>query len=182
VSFLNIEIKARCSSLDLVRRILKERKATFKGVDRQVDTYFDVPRGRLKLREGNIENNLIHYCREDEVGPKKSIVTLHHSVAGSTLKGILTNSLGVLVVVEKVREIYFIDNVKFHIDTVNQLGTFVEIEAIDSNEAIGEETLQKQCEEYMNLFGIRAEDLINHSYSDMILHPEMQAIQKRALL
>jgi predicted adenylyl cyclase CyaB len=174
MSFLNLEIKARCSSPDLVRRVLKERKATFKGVDCQVDTYFNVPRGRLKLRKGSIENSLIHYCREDEVGPKKSIVTLYHPAENSTLKEILTNSLGVLVVVEKVREIYFIENVKFHIDTVDRLGTFVEIEAIDSTGAIGEETLQKQCEEYINLFGIRAQDLIDHSYSDMILHPEAQ--------
>ena len=176
MSVLNVEIKARCGSSDLVRRVLKERKATFKGVDRQLDIYFNVPRGRLKLREGNIENSLIHYSRDDEAGPKKSVVTLYRPVANSALKEILTNSLGILVIVEKTREIYFIDNVKFHIDTVDRLGTFVEIEAIDSTGAIGEETLRKQCEEYMNLFGIRAQDMIDHSYSDMILHLETQSL------
>jgi adenylate cyclase class 2 len=170
MSFINVEIKARCGSPDVVRRILKERKATFRGVDRQVDTYFNVPDGRLKLREGSIEHSLIHYDRENRAGPKKSIVTLYRPVANSALKEILTNSLGILVVVEKTREIYLIDNVKFHIDTVDRLGAFVEIEAIDPDGAIGEETLQRQCEEFMNLFGIRFQDLINHSYSDMMLH------------
>jgi len=176
MSFINIEIKARCSAPDFVRSVLKKRKATFKGVDCQVDTYFNVANGRLKLREGNIENSLIHYTREDEVGPKKSAVTLYHPAENSTLKEILTNSLGILVIVEKTREIYFIDNVKFHIDTVDRLGTFVEIEAVDSSGAIAQETLQRQCEEFMNLLGIRAEDLINHSYSDMIVHLETQSL------
>ncbi|MCX5800188.1 MAG: class IV adenylate cyclase [Candidatus Eisenbacteria bacterium] len=169
MSFINIEIKARCSSLDAVRRVLKERQATFKGVDRQVDTYFNVSNGRLKLREGNIERCLIHYSRKNQAGPKKSIVTLYGPVANSALKETLTNALGVLVAVEKTREIYFIDNVKFHVDAVERLGTFVEIEATDSSGIIGQEVLRRQCEEFMGLLGIRSDDLVKHSYCDMML-------------
>ena len=169
MSFVNVEIKARCSSPELIRRVLGERKAIFRGIDRQIDTYFNVSQGRLKLREGDIEHSLVHYDREDEAGPRKSIVTLYRTVANSALKEVLTNSLGVLVVVEKRREIYFIDNIKFHIDTVEQLGTFVEIEAIDSDGTIGQEALKRQCEEFMKLFGIRSVELIHNSYSDMIL-------------
>jgi predicted adenylyl cyclase CyaB len=76
--------------------------------------------------------------------------------------------LGVLVVVDKEREIYFIDNVKFHLDKVKNLGNFVEIEAID-NKNIGKEKLLKQCNEYMKLFSIDKKDLIAESYSDMLL-------------
>ena len=72
MSLLNIEIKARCPDAKAIRSILQSRKADFKGIDHQVDTYFKVPFGRLKLREGNIENNLIYYDREDKKGPKKS--------------------------------------------------------------------------------------------------------------
>jgi len=171
MSHINIEIKARCESPDIVRRVLQTREATFKGNDHQIDTYFNVPRGRLKLREGTIELSLIYYDREDQVGPKKSVVSLYQPVLNPALKEILTKSLGVLVVVEKRREIYFIGNVKFHIDTVERLGTFVEIEAIDADGTIGQPALQVQCEEYMRLLEIRPEDLINHSYSDMILPP-----------
>lgn len=58
-----IEIKARCLDQDKVRNILIGENADFKGKDHQIDTYFNVHNGRLKLREGTIENNLIHYER-----------------------------------------------------------------------------------------------------------------------
>src|SRR3989344_860785 len=128
---LNVEIKARCNNHEKIRGILISKDADFKGIDHQIDTYFKVPDGRLKLREGNIENYLIFYEREDKEGPKQSNVNLFEVQPNSPLKDILTNALGILAVVDKQREIYFIDNVKFHIDTVKNLGTFVEIEAID---------------------------------------------------
>ncbi len=165
-----IEIKARCKDQDKVRDILKGEGADFKGLDMQTDTYFRVPHGRLKLREGNIENNLIHYERQDQEGPKQSNVLLYKSAPDSNLKGILMKALGVLVVVEKKREIYFINNIKFHIDTLVQLGTFIEIEAIDENGSIGKENLQAQCEHYLDLFDIRKDDLIAGSYSDLLLN------------
>jgi len=74
------------------------------------------------------------------------------------------------VVVDKQREIYFIDNVKFHIDRVEELGNFVEIEAIDKSGSLGEEQLQKQCRKYMNLLDIAEGDLVGESYSDLLLY------------
>jgi adenylate cyclase, class 2 len=166
---LNIEIKAKSNNQDEIREILKSNNSEFKGEDRQIDTYFKISHGRLKLREGNMENYLVHYVRENKEGPKRSDVTLYKSTPGSSLKDILTKSLGVLVVVDKKREIYFIDNVKFHIDTVEGLGAFVEIEAIATDENIAIETLQNQCDKYLELLGIKKEDLISVSYSDLIL-------------
>ena len=164
-----IEIKARCGDTERIRGILRDLKADFRGVDNQRDTYFKVPTGRLKLREGEIENTLIHYDRPDQAGPKKSDVSLYQPNPDSDLKAVLAATLDVLVVVEKKREIYFIDNVKFHIDSVPSLGEFIEIEAIDADGQIGADTLLEQCEEYVKLFGIEAEDLIDRSYSDMLL-------------
>ena len=165
-----IEIKARCNEQDEVREILKGEGADFIGLDIQKDTYFRVPNGRLKLREGNIENNLIHYDRPDQEGPKQSNVLLYRSSPDSNLKGILMKALGVLVVVEKKREIYFIKNIKFHIDTVAGLGAFIEIEAIDQDGSIGKEKLQIQCEHYLQLFGVINKDLVDCSYSDLLLN------------
>ena len=71
--------------------------------------------------------------------------------------------------VDKKRKIYFINNVKFHFDTVQGLGTFVEVEAIDKDGNIGKEKLQAQCDEYAALFKIDAGDFCALSYSDMIL-------------
>ena len=85
----------------------------------------------------------------------------------SPLKEVLTHALGVKVVVDKQREIYFIGNIKFHIDQVQGLGSFVEIEAIGTDENRGE--LLRQCREYLELFGISEQDLVERSYSDLIL-------------
>ncbi len=166
---INIEIKAKCSDQQRIKQILQEQGAEYRGSDHQIDTYFRSPQGRLKLREGNIENCLCFYEREDKAGPKQSNVILFEHQRGSTLKEILLRSLGVLAVVDKQREIYFIGNVKFHIDSVQNLGTFVEIEAIDKEGTIGKERLHEQCIRYLNLFGIKEADLMSESYSDMIL-------------
>lgn len=166
---MNIEIKARCPSPLDVKKVLKERGAEFIGVDRQTDTYFKVKKGRLKLRTGDIENDLIYYDREDSEGPKQSDVLLFKIESGSELEQILHSSLEPLVVVNKRREIYFIGNVKFHIDHIKNLGNFVEIEAIDRDGDIGREKLLEQCNEYMRLFKIREIDLIKNSYSDMLM-------------
>lgn len=169
MAHINIELKARSSNQDAVREILRAKNADFKGVDHQIDTYFEVRNGRLKLREGKIENYLIYYKREDKNGPKQSDVILFKSDPSSSLKEILTKALGVLAVVDKKREIYFIDNVKFHIDNVEGLGTFVEIEAIDKGGAIGKEKLLEQCQHYLELFKISENELISGSYSDLLL-------------
>jgi predicted adenylyl cyclase CyaB len=169
---LNIEIKAKCDNQDWIREVLKSHRAEFKGVDHQIDSYFKVNSGRLKLREGNIENSLVHYDREDKEGPKQSNVTFYKSADKTSLKEILTNALGILVVVDKSSEIYFIDNVKFHIDSVKDLGTFVEIEALDAEGSIGKDRLLEQCQYYLDLFKIKQEDLISNSYSDILLNKD----------
>ena len=171
MAHINIEIKARCDKPEAVRQILEDSSAEFKGIDHQIDTYFKVPKGRLKLRQGNIENSLIFYNRPNTAGPKRADVSLFRTdtPGGAQLCEILTGALDVPVVVDKQREIYFIDNVKFHIDTVEGLGHFVEIEAIDETGSIGPEKLQQQCRYYISLFEITAADLVDVSYSDLLI-------------
>jgi adenylate cyclase, class 2 len=166
---LNVEIKAKCHNHATVEQILLERNARFIGLDHQIDTYFKVPNGRLKLREGNIENTLIFYDRPNQAGPKKSDIILYHVQPEASLKAILEKTNGVLAVVDKQRKIFFIDNVKFHLDEVLGLGQFVEIEAIDTEIGLGYAQLLEQCTFYMALFGIQEVDLLTHSYSDMVM-------------
>ena len=166
---LNIEFKAKATDIVALEKLLLQHNPKFTGEDHQVDTYFNVQAGRLKLREGNIENALIHYEREDVAGAKSSHVLLYQHQPDKTLKEILIKTLGTKAVVDKRRKIYFINNVKFHFDTVETLGTFVEVEAIDKDGKIGKEKLQAQCNEYAALFGLQAEDFCSVSYSDMIL-------------
>ena len=61
MSHTNIEIKACCAAPEEIREVLAEQGADFKGIDHQTDIYYKVPKGRLKLRQGNIENSLIFY-------------------------------------------------------------------------------------------------------------------------
>lgn len=165
---INYEFKASCGDIEELELKLKERNPLFIGTDHQIDTYFNVVNGRLKLREGNIENSLIHYNRTNTAGAKQSDVTLYQHQPDKNLKDILTRALGVKVVVDKKRKIYFIDNVKFHFDHVNELGSFIEVEAIDKDGSVGIEKLKEQCNHYIQLFGITDDQFIAESYSDLL--------------
>lgn len=167
--FLNVEIKARCHNPESIRQYLLANDAEFKGTDKQSDTYFNVPNGRLKLREGHIENNLIFYERNNQSGPKNSLFNLVKVEDAKGLKEVLTKSNGVKVIVKKTREIYYINNVKFHIDEVPGLGSFVEIEAGNVLVDLSQNELNQQCDFYMQEFKIKQEDLVEVSYSDMLM-------------
>jgi len=187
----NIEIKARCEDPERVRDVLRGLGARFTGQDAQVDTYFRVARGRLKVREGTIEQSLVAYERPNAEGPKQSDVHLYNAGGGvgagavdnarvAALRAALEAALDVLVVVRKRRDIWFLDNVKIHVDEVEGLGSFVEIEAIhdpgagpaaepDTTAEPVTDTLRAQCERLMAELGVEDEHLLAASYSDMLL-------------
>ncbi len=177
MAILNIEIKAKCTDPTHIRKILAQRNAILKGTDNQKDTYFKVTNGRLKMREGNIEYSLVHYNREDIFGPKRSDVLYYHPRKEDLVKQQLQKAIGTLVIVNKKREIYYIDNIKFHIDEVENLGSFVEIEAIDKTGTIGAGKLYEQCKEYLSLFQIDDNALINNSYSDMLMNADLEIVE-----
>ena len=169
MSILNFEFKARTTELDNLEQKLLELNPEFIGEDNQTDTYFNVDKGRLKLREGNIENSLIYYERQDTAGAKQSDVILYQHQPDQTLKDILIKLHGIKVIVEKKRRIYFLDNVKFHFDTIAELGTFIEVEAIDKDGSLGIAKLKEQANKYFEFFNIGAKDFIADSYSDLIV-------------
>jgi adenylate cyclase, class 2 len=173
---INFEFKARCSDIERLEENLKEQNPLFAGTDHQVDTYFNVAHGRLKLREGNIENALIHYNRTNTAGAKQSDVTLYQHQPDKNLKAILTKALGIKVIVDKQRNIYFIDNVKFHFDKVKELGSFVEVEAIDKDGSIGIESLKQQCNHYIQMLKITDDQFIAESYSDLLMAKKSSTI------
>ncbi|HSN09026.1 MAG TPA: CYTH domain-containing protein, partial [Hanamia sp.] len=110
----------------------------------------------------------IYYERKDVSDSKQSDVLLYQFQPDLSLKEILTKVHGIKVVVDKRRRIYFIDNVKFHFDVVDKLGTFVEVEAIDTGN-LGIEKLKEQCKYYANFFEIHDSDYEAKSYSDLML-------------
>src|SRR5213593_4888359 len=105
---LNVEFKARLENLDAVREKLRTLNPREVGTDRQRDTYFEVREGRLKLREGDIENALIFYRRADQATVRDSHVQIASIPNAAEFRAVLAAALPVRAVVEKRREIYFV--------------------------------------------------------------------------
>jgi adenylate cyclase, class 2 len=167
MKLLNFEFKARLKDLSGARTALKKLNARFVGTDRQVDTYFHAPRGRLKIREGRIENALIRYQRSNSARARRSEVELMLLPRRNSVRLILAGALGVIAVVDKRREIYFVGNVKIHLDRVRGLGTFLEVEAMTRSGDI--KRVRAQAAKFRKLFAISAGDIIPQSYSDLVL-------------
>lgn len=169
MSHLNIEFKAKTNDIKGLENKLLSLSPLYIGEDNQKDSYYNVSVGRLKLREGNIENALIWYNREDIGGAKQSDILLYKHSPDEALKKILLKLHGIKIIVDKTRKIYFINNVKFHFDNVKGLGTFIEVEAIDELGKIGVDKLKEQCNFYIDFFKIATDDFMKKSYSDMLM-------------
>jgi predicted adenylyl cyclase CyaB len=167
VKRINYEFKARVRSDGAVRAALKKLRARYIGTDHQVDTYFRVPAGRLKIREGRIENALIFYQRANASRARRSKIEMMMLPPRNSIRAILAAALDVLVVVDKRREIYFVGNVKIHLDRIRGLGKFVEVEAISRGGSLAK--AQAQALKFQKLFGIKTADIVPQSYSDLIL-------------
>lgn len=165
----NFEFKAKVNDLEKYENKLLSLNPRFVGIDYQIDTYFNALQGRLKLREGNIENSLINYDRKNILGSKESQIILYQHEPNIGLKNILIKQLGVKIIVEKKRKIYFIENIKFHFDSVEKLGSFIEVEAIDSKEEFSIEELKKQCDTFFDFFELTTQNIIDKSYSDLMM-------------
>ncbi len=163
----NVEFKARVADPDRLEEKLQELRPRFEGTDHQRDTYFRVGTGRLKLREGNIENALISYRRGDVAGIKESEVVLYRHDPDPALKAILELHLGIRTVVEKERKIYYAGNAKIHFDRVTGLGTFLEVEVSDPEGRLDSRQLREQCDRFLDFFGIDPSWLMDRSYCDL---------------
>lgn len=168
---MNIEIKVRVNDLGAVRDRVRALEPEYRGADRQCDTYFRVPRGRLKLREGTVEACLVFYVRPDNTGPRRCDYELCRLTPGDPVlplvKRVLTAALGVRAVVEKIREIYFVGNVKIHLDEVAGLGSFAELEVI-AREENDPAALESTCWEFMRLLDLDPAQSEGASYADLL--------------
>jgi adenylate cyclase, class 2 len=163
----NVEVKVKYAHLEAVEKTLLAHNARFVGTDHQTDKYYNVPNGRLKIRRGNIENQLIFYRRNESADLKQSEIVL--LPIDDKLEFVLDNILSTSVVVKKARKIFFINNAKFHLDEVEGLGRFVEIEIIDSMGTLPKEELAADCEKYVELLDLRnGGEFVPQSYSDLL--------------
>jgi adenylate cyclase, class 2 len=165
----NVELKARLSDLHDARRVAARLANAPVQILRQVDTYFVCAHGRLKLRElEGATGELIAYDRPDHADSRTSGYRILPIAAPAAAKELLTAALGMLVIVEKTRELYLHDNVRIHLDQVAGLGAFLEFEAVLTSSAEAERG-HRQVRRLATAFSLRGEDLVAKSYSDLLL-------------
>jgi adenylate cyclase class IV len=127
----NVEIKAR---IDCVEALLPRALALADGaatVIAQDDTFFACAHGRLKLRDfGDGSGELIHYARADAAGPKLSDYVRAPTNDPAALRDALTRAHGVIGRVRKVRHLLMAGATRIHLDRVEGLGDFLELEVV----------------------------------------------------
>jgi len=164
----NIELKARLRNREAALRVCAELGAAPQGDIHQVDTYFAVPQGRLKLREAPGRTELVQYFRPDVAGARGC----DYQLAGvdATVKPLLAEALGIIAVVDKVRTLYLWHNVRIHVDRVSALGDFLEFEAV-LDEAHHDDDGHQKLSMLTERFGLSPADLCPHSYLELSLNP-----------
>lgn len=164
----NVEIKARCRDLATCRMRAVALGARPSAVEMQTDRYFEIDGGRrLKLRsiEGG-RAELIDYDRPETEGVRVSRYRVDPVRSDG---GICQVPKGPpLVTVRRRREILLIGNVRVHLDEVDDLGSFVELEAV-VDAAHDEQRCRVQIDEITAALGIGAGDFVRASYSDLLL-------------
>ena len=164
----NIEIKARVHDLAALRRRAEELSDTPVRVIPQEDTFFHTPKGRLKLRLLQAgQAQLVYYERPDQDGPKRSSYHIFETSDPQGLQTALRLALGVRGVVRKTRYLYMAGQTRIHLDDVEGLGQFMELEVV-LREGQSEAEGQAIAEELMTRLGVQKDDLLEGAYMDLL--------------
>jgi predicted adenylyl cyclase CyaB len=164
----NIEIKARARDF----ASLRQRAETFSDSPVQVipqeDTFFHIPKGRLKLRQlAPDRGQLVYYNRPDQGGPKRSDYHIFETGDPEALKTTLRLALGVRGVVRKTRYLYMVGQTRLHLDQVDGLGEFLELEVVlRPGQSDGEGLAIAQ--DLMTRLGVQEQDLLQGAYMDLL--------------
>ncbi len=164
----NVEIKARVPDLGAIRSRAISLATARPRIIEQTDVFFVVPSGRLKVRafrDGTGE--LIAYDRADQPGPKQSSFTRVVCPDARALVDALGRVLPVRGTVAKHRELFMVGRTRIHLDAVERLGTFVELEVVLA-EGESVEAGIREAHELLGALGIPAAALIAGAYIDLL--------------
>ncbi len=165
----NVEIKAVLRGLSYLTQRAKELSGSDGTVIRQQDTFFKVPAGRLKLRDlQDGTGQLIFYERPDTEGPKLSNYSITPTKDPQGLVKVLTDALGQVGQVKKERRLYMVGQTRVHVDRVEGLGDFMELEVVMKEQQSREEGVTIATQLMLEL-GVKEEDLIDGAYMDLLL-------------
>ena len=164
----NIEIKAYVHDFDEIRRRAEQLSDTPMEVIPQEDTFFKTPLGRLKLRVlSEDKGQLIYYIRPDQEGPKRSDYHISLTSDPENLKRVLELAYGIRGIVRKTRYLYLVDQTRLHLDDVEGLGQFMELEVVMQD---GQSDAEGQliAEGLMAALGVERSDLLEGAYMDLL--------------
>jgi predicted adenylyl cyclase CyaB len=164
----NVEIKARVTDFDAFKKRIESISESPAELIMQEDVFFRTTRGRLKLRIFKPERGqLIYYERADRTGPKLSQYEISETLEPQKMRTVLEKALGLRGIVRKQRRLYWVGNTRIHLDEVESLGSFMELEVVllqGQSKEEGETT----AVELMAQLGIVEQDLIEGAYLDLL--------------
>jgi predicted adenylyl cyclase CyaB len=164
----NIEIKARLRNFDDIRIRAEGLSSIPVEVIPQEDTFFNTAQGRLKLRIlAEDHGQLIYYTRPDQEGPKRSDYHISHTADPAHLKRVLELACGIRGVVRKTRYLYLVGQTRVHLDAVEGLGHFMELEVV-MQEGQSDADGKAIAEDLMERLGVEKTDLLEGAYMDLL--------------
>ena len=167
----NIESKFRCADHERVAAHALDMGARDEGCSRQRDQFYDVPRGRLKLRileDGRRE--LISYNRENLPEARTSEYSLHVTSNAATLDEVLNRAVARTETIEKSRHLLIHRNTHINLDNVVGLGRFIELETVIHGQT--EVEAEREHEEMVRALGLGEVERISVGYVDLLNHVE----------
>ncbi|KAM8883751.1 uncharacterized protein ACB058_000184 isoform 1-T1 [Synchiropus picturatus] len=166
----NVEIKAQVADPVQFAKTAAQLSQSEGTVIQQHDTFFNCSKGRLKLRDFmNGSGQLIFYERPDTDGPKLSRYSISPTSDPPSLHTVLSDALGVKGEVKKQRRLFLIGQTRVHLDTVEGLGTYMELEVVMRPDQSVEEG-QQVAEQLMEQLGVSQESLVTGAYMDLLLN------------
>lgn len=162
----NLEIKVPVRNLNKLIKIVESNNGKKIYSSRQIDIYYKIPNGRLKIRNSSGEKSIIFYKRNEDGKERWSDFEVIKVKNPEEWIKFFDRFLERLIVVDKFRTLYHLENTRIHFDKVKKLGSFVELE---TKVVTNKKNARKEFEKILNLLDLKTENQILNSYSDLIL-------------
>jgi len=170
----NIEIKAHLRNRAAVEETVRRLSDRGPDIILQEDIFFRCEGARLKLRIlGPDRGELIRYERADRAEVRRSDYRIAHTKDPEVLRNILSDTLGRVGVVKKTRTLYLIGQTRVHLDQVEGLGDYLELEVVlrpGQSDAEG----QAIAKALLSQFGVGEGELIAEAYVDLLARKQAQ--------
>jgi predicted adenylyl cyclase CyaB len=165
----NIEIKAQVHNFSKLKDLAQSLSTSPEKLILQKDIFFNVSQGRLKLRIfDDTAGELIYYERSNQAGPKQSNYSITPTTDPLALKTTLDLALKTLGTVKKKRLLYMVNQTRIHLDQVEGLGDFMELEVVMQDEQSMQDG-ETTAKDLMQKLEINEKDLIDRAYLDLLL-------------